>query len=184
MTRHVCPKCSYDDSIIEFLDDGKQTLYCESCKYPWNPTLQSNGRSNLDARTGIGEEWGVYDALIQCVDNSDQWLEYGIIEHRYKLVHPTTYAQMVRRWGHTAQSRTKYSASSFLGGCLGRLATEGVISTRRHRTTTGYWSYLPEVTHAARCPAPPEEHFLSWHDYAVGNGLDPFKWEFTRPPHS
>ncbi|MDE0066588.1 MAG: hypothetical protein OXN44_06920 [Acidimicrobiaceae bacterium] len=57
----------------------------------------SNGRSNLDARAGIGEEWGVYDALIQCVDNSDQWLEYGIIEHRYKLAHPTTYAMISDR---------------------------------------------------------------------------------------
>lgn len=68
------------------------------------------------------------------------------------------------------------SASSFLGGCLGRLAREGAISTRRHRTTTGYWSYLPEVTHAAGVPAPPDDHFLSWHNYAVDNGLDPNNW--------
>lgn len=67
---------------------------------------------------------GVYDALIQCVDNSDRWLEFGIIEHRYKSAHPATYAQMVRRWGHLSRKKTRYSASSFLGGCLGRLATE------------------------------------------------------------
>ncbi len=177
MTRHVCPMCSYDDSIIEFLDDGKQTLYCEDCDYPWTPTQRSNGRSNLEARGGIGEEWGVYDALIQCVDDSDQWLEYGIIEHRYKLAHPSTYTQMVRRWGHTTQGKTKYSASSFLGGCLGRLATEGAISTRRHRITTGYWSYLPEVTHAAGVPAPPDDAFLSWHTYATQHALNPNTWD-------
>lgn len=154
MTRHVCPMCSYDDSIIELPPDAEHELRCEPCDHSWTPTQRSNGRSNLDARTGIGEEWGVDDALIQCVDNSDQWFEYGIIEHRYKLAHPTTYAQMVRRWGHTAQRRTRYSASSFLGGCLGRLATEGLISTRRHRITIGYWSYVPKVTHAARCTRP------------------------------
>ena len=177
MPRQACPTCSYDDSIIEFLDDdGKQVLHWEDCEYSWTPTVRANGRSNLDARSGIGEEWGVYDGLIQCIDNSDQWLEYGIIEHRYKLAHPTTYAQMVRRWGHTSRAKTKYSASSFLGGCLGRLATEGVISTRRHPTTTGYWSYLPEVTHAAGVPAPPEAHFLSWHTYATQNALNPNVW--------
>ncbi len=91
--------------------------------------------------------------------------------------HPTTYAEMVRRWGHTSRGKTKYSASSFLGGCLGRLATEAVTSTRRHRTTTGYWSYLPEATHAAGVPAPPENRFLKWPTYATQNGLDPDVWD-------
>ena len=85
--------------------------------------------------------------------------------------------KMVRRWGHTSGAKTKYSASSFLGGCLGRLATEGVISTRRHPTTTSYWSHLPEVTHAAGVPEPPEDHFLSWHTYATQNALNPNVWE-------
>ena len=48
---------------------------------------------------------------------------------------------------------------------------------RRHATTTGYWSYLPEVTHAAGVPAPPEDRFLSWHDFATQNGLDSDVWD-------
>ena len=150
------PTCGLDDTLIEFLnEDGEQVLHCKDCGYSWTPIRRSTGPSNLSARNGIGEELGVYEALITCVDNSDQWLEYGIIEHRYKLAHPSTCARMVERWGHTKKAITKYSASSFLGGCLGRLAREGAISARRHRITTGHWSYLPEVTHTASVPAPP-----------------------------
>ena len=169
--------CAHDDTVIGFLnDDGEQVLYCEDCDYSWTPTQRSKGRSNLVSRSGIGEEWGVYDALIACVDNSDQWLEYGIIEHRYKLAHPSTYAQMVQRWSHTKLGKTRYSASNFLGSCLGHLAREGAISTRRHRITTGYWAYLSAVTHVAGVPEPPADHFLSWHTYATQHALDPNDW--------
>ena len=39
---------------------------------------------------------GVDDVLVDCVGGSDQSLEYGIIEHKYKVAHPGTYAEMVR----------------------------------------------------------------------------------------
>lgn len=118
--------------------------------------------------------------LVECVGDSDQWLEYGIIEHRLMSEHPGIYYEMVWRAGHSSLEMRSGTASNYIGKRLDSLA-EGPISTRRRPITTGYWSYLPAVTHAARRPAPPEDHFLSWHDYAVDNGLDPFKWEFTRP---
>ncbi len=130
----------------------------------------------MTPRSGIGEELGVYDALIACVDDSDVWLEYGIIEHRYKLAHPSAYTQMVQRWGHTSKAPTKYSASSFLGGCLRRLKDEGAISTKKGRPT-GYWArYLSVVTLAAGVPSPTADAVLSWHVYATQEGLDSYNW--------
>lgn len=66
--------------------------------------------------------------------------------------------------------------SSFLAGCVGQLGREGVISTRRG-PTTGYWSYLPSATQAARRPAPAEGETLTWVELATQRGLDPDQWE-------
>jgi hypothetical protein len=181
MNRQVCQLCALDDDIVTFIDEDdpeQVVLMCEGpncAQHTWRPRKQISARGGHIARSGIGEELGVYDDLVACVANSETWLEYGIVEHRYKEAHPATYARMVRRWGHRAKAPTKYSMSSFLGGCLGHLAREGVISTRR-APTSAYWSYLSAATHAAGVPRPPEDRQLSWATYAETSNLDPDTW--------
>lgn len=180
MSRQVCQLCGYDDDVVEFVDDedpDQVVLMCEgpSCgRYTWRPTKRPSARDQTQ-RTGIGEQLGVYDDLLVCVGDSREWLEYGIIEHRYKQLNPAAYAAMVQRWGHTAKARTKYSASSFLGSCLAQLGREGLIAYRR-APTTGYWSYLSAAGHAAALPAPAADEGLSWAEFAEAEGLDPDQW--------
>ena len=128
--------------------------------------------SKLDDRTTRAVREGLFD----CVEDSDIWLEYGIIEYRFKSRYLDLYGILLHVYGHRKLGEMRYSLSSYLGKQLGVLASGGAISTRRHSTTTGYWSYLPEVTHAAGIPAPPEDRFLSWHDFATREGLDPDVW--------
>lgn len=181
MKRQVCPLCALDDDIVAFVTDsgdGSTVLVCEGsgCDgFSWTPSESTASGTGPPQRTGIGEELGVYDDLLGCINNSNVWLEYGVIEHRYKEAHPRTYAQMVDRWGHRAKEPAKYSASSFLGGCLGQLGREGLIATRR-APTTGYWSYLGAATHASAAATPDTAATRTWVDYAADHGLSPDEW--------
>ena len=118
----------------------------------------------------------VRDALYACVENSDVWLEYGIIEYRFKSRYPGLYRELIDAHGHRELGDRSGTTSNYLGKRLGGLNREGAISTRIHTTHTGCWSYLSKATHAAGVPAPPEDRFLSWHDYATQEGLDPDVW--------
>ncbi len=111
-----------------------------------------------------------------CVEDSDVRLEYGIIERRFKSRYSDLYGILLQVYGHRKLGQMRYSASSYLGRQLGVLASRDAISTRRRRITTGYWSYLHEVTHAAGIPEPPEHRFLSWHTYATQRNRDPTGW--------
>lgn len=54
--------------------------------YRWTPTVQS--ADSLPMRTGIAEEFGVYDDLLSCVGTEDPWLEYGIVKYRFARLRP------------------------------------------------------------------------------------------------
>jgi hypothetical protein len=34
---------------------------------------------------------GLYDDLLLCLVPGDPWVEYGVVEHRYKLLRPEIY---------------------------------------------------------------------------------------------
>ena len=122
------------------------------------------------------EKREVKDALRACVGGSDVWLEYGIIEYRFKSDYPDLYERLIEVYGHRVLGHRSGTTSNYLGRRLGGLAREGSISTRIHPTHTGCWSYLSRATHAAGVPAPPEDHFLSWYDFATEEGVDPGVW--------
>ena len=57
MTRHACPSCALDDTLIDSLDDnGNQVLHCEPCNYSWIPTPTSTAKSdNAINASGVGK---------------------------------------------------------------------------------------------------------------------------------
>jgi len=99
-----------------------------------------------------------------------------VIEYRYSQRSPASYTLLVDRYGHTASGPTRYSASSFLGGALGQLWREGLITGVSGRAT-GYWSYNTRVGAYGPGGTPESDEILSWADFA-GNtlGVDPFDW--------
>ena len=62
------------------------------------------------------EKREVKDALRACVGGSDVWLEYGIIEYRFKSDYPDLYERLIEVYGHRKLGDRKYPASRGVRG--------------------------------------------------------------------
>jgi hypothetical protein len=172
--RAVCPICGYDDDVKRLKVDDVWIMTCENrahLPFEWTPKVTAPGPQSY--RSGLGEEWGVYDDLLYCVD--DVLTEYGVIEYRFWKRAPKTYDFLVRRYGHRAVAPSKYTASSFLGGALGQLWREELV-TGRWGPATGYWSYNSEIGTYAQSGAAEDGEILSWVAFADANGIPPADW--------
>lgn len=162
----VCPVCGYDDEVKTFKVDDDWVMTCEYQAHPpyeWRPAGQY--ARTLSYRTGIGEELGVYDTLLECV--TAEMTEYGIIEHLFAQADPASYAALVKRYKHRAVEPSKYTASSFLGGALGQLWREELV-VGTWGPATGYWSYNGQVGCYVLPPTAEDPPIRSWADYATG----------------
>ncbi len=174
--RQVCPLCGFDDVTVELVDES-WVMTCLDQSHPpfeWRPTEHAATVGTY--RSGIGQELGIYDDLLECVVGG--MAEYGVIEHRYATQFPSTYKRIVDRYGHTALGPTRYSTSSFLGGALGQLWREGNVAGM-WATATGYWSYNGRVgaygTTTAVTQNNPE--VLTWADFATDSlSVSPLDW--------
>jgi hypothetical protein len=126
---------------------------------------------------GLTEEWGVYEDLRTCFREGEPFLEHPIIEYRYKNVNPERYAFLVDRYGHIAKDGSKrYTATSFLGGALGRMLHHGDLEHRsgpgtgcfHYDTVIGYWALASDTQ---------DRPLESWAEYAREHRLDPDVWE-------
>ena len=171
----VCPICAYDDDVDIVLANDEWVMTCTSCSHPpfeWRPTEQYY--KQLSPRSGIEEELGVYDILLECVDGS--FAEFGIIEYHIWERAPRTYTILAERYGHTAYGPSKYTASAFLGGALGQLWRERLVDGV-WGPATGYWSYNGVVGAYARMGTPHDTPIASWQDFARTTlRLDPDDW--------
>src|SRR4051794_23894099 len=98
--RQVCPICAYDDIEVVKTADDEWVMICGDSNHPpyeWRPTV---AKSALSGRSGIAQELGVYDDLLECV--VDGVAEYGVIEYRFSQLAPETYRTLLRRYGHRA----------------------------------------------------------------------------------
>jgi hypothetical protein len=137
----------------------------------WSPTPLV---VDLDRRTGLGEELGVYDDLLRCVEPGER-VEYGVVEHRFAAVSPDAYRDLLVRYGHTSLAPTKYSTSSFLSHALAQLGREGLLVVTSV-DATGDGRYLRAVPAFARPETPPDIETTSWAGYASHHGIDPATW--------
>ena len=172
--RQVCPICGLDDDVQLLQAAGEWIFTCDAAThvpYEWRPTLTS--RTLRSYRSGVGEELGVYDDLLACVD--DGLAEYGVIEYRFATRAPETYAELIRRYSHGALGPKRYTTSSFLGGALGQLWREEAIDGR-WVPATAYWSYNTQVGGYATAPVHDDTPVLSWEQFATSLGIDPQTW--------
>lgn len=183
--RQECKVCQYrDDEVMVMVSpDGESWLYsCSSPEHDTPFTWPSKIEKYVGGREGICEELGLYDDLGRCVRDNEPWVEYGIVEHRYKELRPDVYfGELLRRWGHRSQEGRRFTLSALLAKCLGQLSREGAL-VGRFGAATGYWRYNGEISYWTKPPAPPEDSSLTWFDFAIGAGLDPGDWSLT-PPH-
>lgn len=173
--RQICPVCGLDDDVLLTGVGVEWIMTCSNPRHPlyeWRPTEQARGLHTY--RSGIGEELGVYDDLLACV--TEGLAEYGVIEHRFAERARDTYDTLVRRYGHTALGPSRYTASSFLGGALGQLWREDLV-TGLWGPATGYWAYNGQVGAYGPAGTPESERILTWALFAEETlGLDPASW--------
>ena len=117
----------------------------------------------------------VRDALYACVENSDVWLEYGIIEYRFKSSFPVLYEHLIEVYGHRVLGDREYPASNYLGTSLHQLFRKDRISKRR-RSASGWFKTFGKVSHVARSGTPADAQALSWDEFAERKGIDPNVW--------
>jgi hypothetical protein len=173
--RQICQVCAHDEVDVVLVDDVWLMICEDGChpRYEWNPTPEA--RLTGSYRNGLGQELGVYDALLDCV--VDGLAEYGVVEHRFAERSRSAYDFLVNRYGHTAKpGPSRYTASAFLGGALGQLWREELVDGG-WGPATGYWSYNGEVGAYGPPGTSVESEILSWEDYAVDVlKVDPGDW--------
>ncbi len=180
----MCPLCVLDQDhlVTTYVGDGVWLHTCnnpdvhDKQPYSWQDTPE--GRLNDFEYGGYTEEWGVYDDLRECLRDTTQFLEYGVIEHLYKLRNPQRYAFLVDRYGHTKLAPSHYTASSFLGAALGRMLRFGDVLHQSNKAT-GYWSYNHRIGCWALATMDTSNAILTWEEFARGNNLDPDEWNLT-----
>jgi hypothetical protein len=170
--------CALDDEDLVTWAPDAPGLWRYTCTnhtpaYTWLTT----GRGAFDDTgwAGITEELGVYDDLLALFPEPGPFLEWGIVEHRYARARPEIYADLVRRYSHTALGPTKYSVSAFLGLAAGRLASDGHLALR-WVPATGYWAYNGTISAFTLAPASDDTPLVSWNQYAAAEGFDAGDW--------
>jgi hypothetical protein len=84
----------------------------------------------------------------------EPFVEYGVVEYRFRMNHPDLFAAHVRDRGHVMLAPGVATASSVrFAATLGRLARTGELASV-YGPATGAWSYNSQVTYWARPPAP------------------------------
>jgi hypothetical protein len=108
--------------------------------------------------------------FLTCLEKGEPFAEYGIVEHRYRMMRPDTFAQLLATYGHRAiEIGRLYTTSSFLASALRILANRGELELR-WGPATGFWSYDGTVSYWALAPASLQE-MLSWASYAATEGI-------------
>lgn len=176
----ICPVCGYDDDVNVQKVDDTWLMTCENPShvlFEWKPTVKKTVVSAH--RSGLGEELGVYDTLLACVEEGAA--EYGVIEHRFSEHDRATYDVLLQRYGHrTMTPKPQYTVSQFLGGALGQLWREGAIAGRMV-PATGLWSSNELVGGYGPADTDLLAGLLPWDQFAIEElDADPETWPALR----
>jgi hypothetical protein len=121
-----------------------------------------------EADPGVTAE--LLEPLSTCIGPDDPWLEYGIVEYRFRERYPELFLAHVRDRGHRILgTRTATASSVRIGSALGQLARAGELISR-YGPATGAWA-PQDLTYWARPPAPATT--LTWADWCTQHGRDP-----------
>ena len=171
----TCPRCfSADDVTSERLPDQLVRFTCTrnhggGGQHSWIAALKDVAfREEADA--GVTDE--LLDPLSACVERDAPWVEYGIVEYRFRQRYPDLFAAHVRDRGHRMLGPHKVTASGVrFAAALGRLADLGELS-RIYGPATGAWA-PQEITYWARPPAPPTATRVTWAQWCGERGRSP-----------
>ena len=169
------PRCfSADDVTYDRLPDQVVRFTCArnhegDGPHSWMQAL-SDAAFREEAGAGVTDE--LLDPLSNCVESGEPWVEYGVVEYRFRQRYPALFAAHVRDRGHRMLGPHRVTASGVrFAIALSRLADGGEL-LRIYGPATGAWA-PQEVTYWARPPAPPNTSRVTWAQWCADHGRSP-----------
>ncbi|MFC4943143.1 hypothetical protein [Pseudonocardia sp. GCM10023141] len=177
----TCPRCfTYDDVLpSRRLPDGRIQFTCTgghdgAGEHVWSiapavvdaPAGRTATARRAAARTpgapraGTSTEDAAIDELLEpllsCVNAGEPFVEYGVVEYRFRLARPEMFVAHVRARGHLMLGGRRLASASTarFAKALGRLQKSGDLvmvkgpgtGAWRHDTSIGYWARPPRPT--------------------------------------
>lgn len=174
-SKQVCPLCGRDDTVVQLgVKDGKWLYRCSNPKKHPEPLDWASADvapAEDDREPGVMEEFGLFQDLPHCLNAGEPFVEYGVVEYRYRQLRPDTFSEIVAKYGHRAiEMGRPYTTSGFLASALRILANRGEVELR-WGPATGFWTYDGTVGYWALAPAS-SDALLTWEEFAAREGLD------------
>jgi len=192
----TCPRCfSFDDVLPpRRLPDGRLKYTCtgehdDTGAYMWStassaveapagrtttgpkPAAQTAGtpRTSLLAEDAAVDE--LLEPLLACVNVGEPFVEYGVVEYRFRISRPDLFVAYVREGGHVMLGARRGSASTSTARfvkALRRLERSGELVTVKG-PGTGAWRHDQSIGYWARPPRPTGP-FLTWSMFCATQG--------------
>lgn len=173
----VCPVCAIDDYVtVTKMPEGQVLYACDRVKkHPDEPylwTVDNAGRDERYPVEGLAADLNLFDDLRKCFDDGDAWLEYGIIEDRFRSRFPENFEAVRAVYGSVLlDGARRYSVASYLSRhVLSKLARWGELDYFEG-PATGIWSYTGSIGYWAETPAPPRKNTATYAEYAASETL-------------
>jgi hypothetical protein len=146
---------------------------CDDCGKTWEVPAFSVPNLTESSDDGVIEGWGLYDDLLLCVSAGEPWLEYGIIEYRYRLQFPSKFRDLVEERGHRNFPVGNFTASKLIGQAAGILVARGQLVQHVGTKGSGFWHYNDPTYWYAVPPPPSTSKLVTWVQYLDGALGDP-----------
>ena len=173
----TCPRCFRDNDVSwQRLPDHMIMYICSgghggSGPHPWVASQQSQVTEGAAAE-GVTDE--LLEPLLACVVPGEPFAEYGVVEYRFRVAHPSLFRAHVREQSHVLTGKRLFTASGIrFGVALGRLARSGELLSR-YGPATGAWAYNGQMTYWA-VPPQPRGNSLTWAAFGAQLGR-PADW--------
>jgi hypothetical protein len=171
----TCPRCfSAEDVTWQRLPDRTVLYTCDrrhggEGPHTWLKSLDQLALHE-EAAEGVTDE--LLEPLSSCVLAGEPFVEYGVVEYRFRQRFSELFKQHVLERGHGVFGPKAYTASSVrFGVALARLARSKELVSR-YDTATGAWSYNGQITYWARPPVTPGPP-LTWARFCAEIGRSP-----------
>ncbi len=111
------------------------------------------------------------EPLLACVKAGEPFVEYGVVEHRFRIARPDLFVAHVRERGHVmlgARRSAPSASTARFGKALARLERAGQLVMVKG-PGTGAWRYDQSIGYWARPPRP-SGPLLTWSMYCATQG--------------
>jgi hypothetical protein len=192
----TCPRCfSFDDvRPPRRLPDGRLEYTCtgehdDTDTYTWSTApsaVEAPARRTTTGRKTAAHTAGtprtsppaenaavdeLLEPLLACVNVGEPFVEYGIVEYRFRISRPDLFVAHVREGGHVMLGARRGSASTATAQfvkALGRLERSGELLTVKG-PGTGAWRRDQSIGYWARPPRPTGP-LLTWTMFCATQG--------------